>query len=113
MNTPDSAGSSPQNQPKLPFNPLIGAIGEPTRWAILSELSLGEPLMVKELAQKLRRSPTLISKHLAVLRKAGAVVIGRGGLYQIPSHFLTSKENRHVDFGHCLLRLPKSVDEEQ
>lgn len=106
MNTPESTPSAPQNVPQLPFDPLVAAIGEPIRWAILSELSLGEPLMVKELAQKLRRSPTLISKHMAVLRKAGAVEIGRGGLYQIPAHFLASTEKRHVDFGHCLLRLP-------
>jgi DNA-binding transcriptional ArsR family regulator len=106
MNAPDSSPSTQPTLPQLPFNPLIAAIGEPTRWAILSELSAGEPLMVKELAERLKRSSTVISKHMAVLRRAGVVVIGRGGLYQIPANFLASTEKRHVDFGHCLLRLP-------
>src|ERR1017187_2253646 len=98
--------SSPENVPHLPIDPLVAAVGHPTRWAILAELSAGEPLMVKEIAQRLRRSPSLVSKHLAVLRRAGAVVSGRGRLYQIPSHFLAAPDKRHVDFGHCLLRLP-------
>jgi hypothetical protein len=46
----------------------------------------------------------MTSKHLAVLRKAGAVVQGRGRLYQIPPQHLPSPGERVVDFGHCLLR---------
>jgi hypothetical protein len=47
----------------------------------------------------------MTSKHLAVLRKAGAVVQGRGRLYQIPPPHLPAPGERIVDFGHCLLRL--------
>ncbi len=98
--------SSPENIPHPPLDTLLAAIGAPVRWAILTELGSGEPRMVKEIAQKLRRSPTLVSKHMAVLRRAGVVVCGRGGLYQIPAHFVTAADKRHLDFGHCLLRLP-------
>ena len=107
MNATIKPLSSPEHLPHLPIDPLVTAIGDPTRWAILAELSAGEPLMVKELAQRLHRSPSLVSKHLAVLRRAGAVVSGRGRLYQIPAHFLAAADKRHIDFGHCLLRLPR------
>jgi DNA-binding transcriptional ArsR family regulator len=90
----------------LPFDLLVTAIGDPTRWAILAELSSGEPRMVKEIAQRLGRSPSIISKHLAVMLGAGMVATGRGRLWQIPKHFFTAPEKREVDFGHCLLRLP-------
>ena len=47
----------------------------------------------------------MTSKHLAGLRKAGAVVQGRGRLYQIPPQHLPAPGKKIVDFGHCLLRL--------
>ena len=87
------------------FELLAGALGNPTRWRMLKELSLGEPRMVRELAKIAGCSPDMTSKHLAVLRKAGAVVQGRGRLYQIPSQHLTAPGEHVVDFGHCLLRL--------
>jgi DNA-binding transcriptional ArsR family regulator len=96
----------PENVPHLAVAPLVQAVGDPLRWAILAELADGEPLMVKEIAERVRRKPSIVSKHLAVLRAAGAVVSGRGRLYQIPPHFRVAPDQRHVDFGHCLLRLP-------
>ena len=98
--------SSPEHIPHPPLDPLLAAIGAPLRWAILTELASGEPRMVKEIAQKLGRSPTLVSKHMAVLRRAGVVEIGRAGVYQIPAHFVAAADKRHIDLGHCLLRLP-------
>lgn len=94
--------TSKQPSPPLPL--LLRGIGDPLRWRILAELSAGEPLMVIELAERLRRSADLISKHLAVLREAGVVEIGRGRLYQIPPHYLPTPGERVLDFGHCLLR---------
>ncbi len=47
----------------------------------------------------------MASKHLAVLRKAGAVVQERSRLYQIPPQHLTAPGKRIVGFGHRLLRL--------
>jgi|SRR5665213_2060003 len=106
MNATIKPLSSPENIPHLPIDALVKAIGAPLRWAILTELASGEPRMVKEIAQKLRRSPTLVSKHMAVLRHAGVVEIGRAGVYQIPAHFVVAPDMRHIDFGHCLLRFP-------
>lgn len=50
-------------------------------------------------------SAALVSKHMAVLKKAGLVEVGRAGMYQIPAHFVVSPQERHVDYGHCLIRL--------
>ena len=88
-----------------PLKPLLRALGDPVRWRILAELSAGEPLMVLELAERLGRSADGVSKHLAVLREAGAVEVGRGRLYQIPKAYLVESDERVLDFGHCLLRM--------
>jgi len=106
MNTPIKPLSSPANIPHPPIDALTRAIATPLRWAILTELAAGEPRMVKEIALALKKSPTLISKQMAILRRAGVVEVGRAGVYQIPKHFLATPEQRHLDFGHCLLRLP-------
>lgn len=105
MNTPNSANStaSAHQRPHLPH--FAKAMSDPIRWAVLAELSSGEPRMVKELAQKLGRSPGNLSKHMTVLRRAGVVTVGRGRLYSIPPQFLAGVSPGHVDFGHCLLRL--------
>jgi DNA-binding transcriptional ArsR family regulator len=88
-----------------PLDQFIKIIGDPTRWALLGEMIDGEPRMVMELARKLGRKPATISKHLYVLKRAGIVVFTRR-LYQLPRHFVVSAEQRHLDFGHGLLRLP-------
>jgi DNA-binding transcriptional ArsR family regulator len=105
MNTPDEAQPVVSTQPLLPLKSVLFAIGTPTRWQILSELSAGEPLMVSEIAQRTGRSADLVSKHLAVLRKCGMVVQSRGVFYQIPKQYLPVPGQRVADFGHCLLRL--------
>ena len=74
------------------------------RWAILRELATGDALMVVEIAQKIGKPATLISKHLAVLRNAGMVAI-KQRLHYIPPQYLPEPGKRVVDFGHCLLRL--------
>ncbi len=33
------------------------------------------------------------------------VVINRRR-YHVPTHYLAAADKRHLDFGHCLLRLP-------
>ncbi len=92
--------------PLLPLAPFLAAIGDPLRWSILGELSAGDPLLVKEIAERLGRSPSLISKHLAVLRRGGVVVAGRGNFYQVPKAFPVDATARRIDFGHCELRFP-------
>ncbi|HEY5232266.1 MAG TPA: helix-turn-helix domain-containing protein [Verrucomicrobiae bacterium] len=84
---------------------LAGALGNPTRWRMLKELSLGEPRTVGELATAAGCIYDNAGRHLAVLRKAGLVAQGRGRLYQILNQYLPAPGERTVDFGHCLLRL--------
>jgi hypothetical protein len=31
---------------------------------------------------------------------------GVGWLYQLPAHYIAAADKRHLDSGHCLLRLP-------
>jgi DNA-binding transcriptional ArsR family regulator len=96
---------NPANPPLLPFDTVVRLIGDPTRCAILGKLSDGEARMVNEIAKLIGSSPGSVSKHLAVLRSAGVVVLNRR-LYQLPARFIASREKRHLEFGHCLLRLP-------
>jgi DNA-binding transcriptional ArsR family regulator len=95
--------SNPQNL--ISFDALVTAIGQPTRCAILGKMCDGQPRMVNEIAKMIGRPPGLVSKHLAMLRSAGLVVVNRR-LYQVPAQYIAAPEKRHLDFGHCLLRLP-------
>jgi predicted transcriptional regulator len=106
MTTPQTPSGTPATSPAVSFGPMVTALGDPNRWLILAELSDGEPHMVVEIAGAIKRSPDSTSKHLAVLRKAGMVVIGQAGLYRIPKQFLPTPGERVVDYGYCLLRLP-------
>ena len=94
----------PVPAPVLPPVPLFAAIGNPVRWQILALLSAGEPLPVYEIARRIGQSASLVSKHIAVLRTAGAVAVGLGNLYRIPPQFLVAPCT--IDYGHCLLRMP-------
>jgi DNA-binding transcriptional ArsR family regulator len=105
MNRPSNTASTVPTELHPPRNKVIFAISTPLRWNILGELSAGEPLMVVEIAERLKCSPSLVSKHIAVLRKTGMVTSNRAGQYRIPPAFVMSTAERHVDFGHCLLRL--------
>jgi DNA-binding transcriptional ArsR family regulator len=96
---------NPPNPSLMSFETLVQTLGAPVRCAILGALSDGEPRMVNEIAKIIGQKPGLVSKHLAVLRSAGLVVLNRR-LYQVPSHHIADAGKRHLDFGHCLLRLP-------
>ena len=108
MNT-DSSGSQPVSTPPRPsLEVIISVLGTLTRWQILSELSVGEPLAVMEIAERIGSTPNLITQHMAGMRQAGLVVKGRNRLYQIPKQYLPVPGQRIVDFGHCLLRLDET-----
>jgi DNA-binding transcriptional ArsR family regulator len=96
---------NPTNPPLMPFDRLVETLGAPVRCAILGALSDGEARMVNEIAKMIGQKPGLVSKHLAVLRWAGLVVVNRR-LYQVPAAYIADAGKRHLDFGHCLLRLP-------
>ena len=84
---------------------LARALGDVTRWRLLWELGQGEPLPVLELARRVGRSPTLTSKHMGILRKAGLVLAGYGRLYQLAPAIRPQPGSRLADLGHCLLKL--------
>ena len=106
MNTPSNTASTVLRELHPPMDRVIAAISSPVRWSILGELCGTGPLIVVELADRLGYTPSLISKHMAVLLKAGMVTVNRARQYQIPAHFVMSAAERHADYGHCLLRLP-------
>ena len=108
MNT-DSNSSQPVSTPPRPaLEAVISAVGAYTRWQIMSELSLGEPLAVFEIGERIGSSPNLVTQRLAGMRESGLVVKRRSGLYEIPKQYLPVPGQRIVDFGHCLLRLDQT-----
>lgn len=96
---------APPSSPTIPLDKLAEVLSSTIRWRVLRELANGDQLMVVELAERIRQSPDLASKHMGVLRSAGIVTQGRNRLYQIAPQFLADKTERVIDFGHCLLRL--------
>jgi DNA-binding transcriptional ArsR family regulator len=92
---------------------LLQAMAEPLRWAVLGQLATGQRLSVQELGARLQRRPNLVSKHLRVLREAGAVVVvpspdadGRKQFYTVPEAFRHIDEAGRpvLDYGVCALR---------
>ena len=73
--------------------------------AVLRELCKGEPLPVSELAKRLNRQPTAISKHLTFLRTTGVAVQGFGRLYRIAPTFQPAPGSPVLDLGDLTLRL--------
>jgi DNA-binding transcriptional ArsR family regulator len=55
---------------------IFGALADPTRRAILTQLASGET-SVSELAKPLDMSLAAVSKHLKVLQRAGLITQGR------------------------------------
>jgi len=104
MNSPVNPSGSP-HPPVISFDTLVQILGAPSRCAILGALIDGQPRMVNEIAQIIGQKPGAVSKQLAVLRDAGLVVCNRR-LYQLPAAYIAAADKRHLDFGHCLLRLP-------
>jgi DNA-binding transcriptional ArsR family regulator len=94
---------------------LIWALSDPARWAVLRELAAGKSCSVLELSAVVKRSPDLMSKHLKVLREAGAVMVvaapdgdGRKSHYTVPERFRRTDEAGRpmIDYGVCALRFP-------
>jgi DNA-binding transcriptional ArsR family regulator len=109
MNPPaDSApGSAAAPAAALPFDRLLTAISERTRWRILRELIAGEALPVSELARRLGAPATNISKHAQLLQRCGVLERGYGMLYRIAPRFAVPGEPATLDFGAALIRLDR------
>lgn len=102
MTTPAPSAATEPSFP--PLDRLLTVISDRTRWRILDEILKGEPLPVYELARRLGVPPANISKHVAVLARAGVVVAGFGRCYRIPSAYLVPGQ-RALDLGAVVLRL--------
>lgn len=96
---------SPTPVPLLPLATQCLLLGDPTRIAVLRELCKGEPLPVSELAKRLNRQPTAISKHLTMLRTTGVAVQGFGRLYRIAPALQPAPGSPVLDLGDLTLRL--------
>lgn len=103
MSDPQTPSATPS--PAIPLNTVLNIISSPARWRILREFANGDQLMVVELAERIRKSKDVTSKHMGLLRMTGVVIQGRNRLYQIAPQFLADKTERLLDFGYCLLRL--------
>ena len=97
------------NPPQIPVEALATALADAWRWRILWEIGRGEPLPVGELARRLGRSPSVTSKHVGVLRKAGLIVAGLGGLYRLAPAWCPTPGSQTADLGCCLLRLDRPL----
>ena len=73
--------------PLMTLDQVCRLVSDPARWAVLRELLKGEALPPMELARRAGRSRDAISKHLAVMRRAGVVMKDFGGLYTISPPF--------------------------
>lgn len=58
---------------------LLKALADETRWRLVQELLLHEPLNVTDLTERLSVTQYNVSKHLRVLREAGIVVANKEG----------------------------------
>ena len=84
---------------------LATVLHDPVRWRILKELAKGEALPVWVLAGLARSTAPKVSKHMAVLRKAGLVTTGYGRLYKLAAHLQPEANDSRLDLGHCVLKL--------
>src|SRR3984957_7495114 len=57
----------------------FGALGDPTRMAILARLAAEGDLTVQEIAEPFAMSLPAVSQHLKVLERAGLIARGRDG----------------------------------
>lgn len=105
MNSNPETAKTTSIEPLPDLERLVSAIGHTRRWKMLKELTAGEPRTIEEMAKVGGCSYDNASKHLAMLRRAGLVVQGRGRLYQLAGQYLPKPGEPVVDFGHCVLRL--------
>ena len=92
---------------------LLSALGNPVRWQVLRMLATEGPQSVNDLAARTDRAQHSMSKHLQVLRAAGAVMMvagtdgdGRKLFHALPPGCLRAGANGgEIDYGSCVLRL--------
>jgi DNA-binding transcriptional ArsR family regulator len=65
-------------EPAVDMVALLAALGNPVRWQVLRLLATEGPQSVNDLAARVDRAQHSMSKHLQILRAAGAVVMVPG-----------------------------------
>ncbi len=105
MTPPETASSPAPPAPLLPLEQLAFLLSSPPRWLLLQELAKGEALPVGVLGQRTGQSSDSASKHLAIMRRMGVVVVGYGRLYSLSPAFRPLPGTRTLEFGVCLVRL--------
>lgn len=81
------------------------ALSDATRWRILLELGRGDALPVAELAKRTGRRPDAISRHLALLLRAGLVERAFTTCYRLPEAMRAGPGEKTIDLGPCVLKL--------
>ena len=105
--TPEPKAAAQESFPSV--RALARVLGNPTRWQLLAELAVGEPLRVVQLAKAVNDKPDLVSKHLRLMRSARVTVLGKNGFHRIAERFLPAPGIRELDLGHCVIRLAEPV----
>jgi DNA-binding HxlR family transcriptional regulator len=91
--------------PRLPMANLTRVIGSHVRWLILRELVKGRPLPAMVVGKAVGISADAAAKHLNEMAELGVLEKGYGRLYEIAPAWRPAPGTRHLDFGHCLVRL--------
>jgi predicted transcriptional regulator len=98
--------SSSKKTESVPSQKLLTALSSITRWKILAAILAEGPMGITDLAGALRSNPSLIAKHVAVLRNAGILYKGRGRLSYLAEHLRPAHGVNEIDFGHFVVRFP-------
>ncbi len=98
--------------------PVFAALGDPTRLALIQQLSNGGPASISALADRQSMTRQGVTKHLHVLADAGIIDGSRQGREQVwtlnPQRLAEGR--RHIDFiaagwTEALARFKKLVEE--
>ena len=79
---------------------FVKALSESTRIEILKQLSFHGPMDVKSLAHKMPQDRSVISRHLALMEKAGILKAhkeGRHVIYRVDGQRLLQKSEKLVE----------------
>lgn len=111
METPTPPAAAVPPVEPVPWDKLVIALGATPRLRLLRELLHGGRLMNKQLAKRIGAHTATTSRNMRILLKAGLVRQGQASLYSIPPQYLVPNHPDQLDFGSCVLRLPKQTAE--
>jgi DNA-binding transcriptional ArsR family regulator len=98
----------PEPTPADPIATLAQLLNHPARWRIFHALAAGEALPVKEVARRVGKPVTNVSKYLIDMRKAGYLEKAYGVTYRLAPAYLPAPGSGVIDLGPCLLKIPQS-----